>query len=436
MRALDEIMIKIATRLYKFFSKIYVFMQRGTEAATYQIVPFAVFAAITFPIFYILNLKAGPNVYESLFLRGLIVSLCIPLMFKNFWPQKLKSFLPILWYLTLLYTFMLLKNNVAIVWQMNIILSVLLLILVADWLSFIVLTFLGFFLALFVYWSLSGNFYFPNVYEGGLHAFVIALIFSAFFPVRKAKAEHEKLQTIQSIGASIAHELRTPLSSIGSGIKGAKKYLPLFIEGYNIAKQHGLKVPFIRPSKYEVLSTVLTELEEEVSYSNLVINMLLVKSRQKSIEQSKFQICSIQDCIRDALHRYPFQSHEEELIEWNKQNDFLFKGEAMLMVHVLFNLIKNSLYFIAAEGKGQIEIRCEVQNGKHLLHFKDTAKGIAPRAVAHLFEAFHTNTVHGTGLGLAFCKMVINSFGGSIRCESQYGVFTDFIITFPIIKEN
>jgi len=101
------------------------------------------------------------------------------------------------------------------------------------------------------------------------------------------------------------------------------------------------------------------------------------------------------------------------------------------MRHVLFNLLKNALYYIEAANKGEIYIRAEKTPDANILHFKDTGKGMASSMMPYVFERFYSKTQHGTGIGLAFCKSVIESFGGKISCESVEGEHTTFILEFP-----
>ena len=53
--------------------------------------------------------------------------------------------------------------------------------------------------------------------------------------------------------------------------------------------------------------------------------------------------------------------------------------------------------------------------------------------LSRLFEHFYTTTFMGTGIGLSFCKLVMNRFGGDIRCEAQEGVYTKFILSFQLV---
>lgn len=101
-------------------------------------------------------------------------------------------------------------------------------------------------------------------------------------------------------------------------------------------------------------------------------------------------------------------------------------------MHVLFNLLKNAIYFIRKAGKGQIYIWIESTTQENTIHFKDTGMGIRPENISKIFEPFFTaDTNKGTGVGLAFCHMTMQALGGGIRCESQWHEYTEFILTFP-----
>lgn len=162
--------------------------------------------------------------------------------------------------------------------------------------------------------------------------------------------------------------------------------------------------------------------------------MLLMKSKQRGFNKANFSIFSINHCIDEALRRYPFKERELQLIDRDNSEDFNFKGESLLILHIFFNLIKNALYFIEQEGKGTIKIWYEKSLQYNIVHFKDTAKGIPDHVMPKLFERVYSYSNHGTGLGLAFCKMVMQSLEGDIKCHSSYGEFTDFILYFPKIR--
>lgn len=105
------------------------------------------------------------------------------------------------------------------------------------------------------------------------------------------------------------------------------------------------------------------------------------------------------------------------------------------MLNVLFNLLKNALYFIQDARKGDITIWTESSESFNKLHFRDTGKGISSATLPYIFESFFTQTRHGTGIGLAFCRMVIKEMGGEVRCLSELGKYTHFIVELPIVRD-
>jgi len=246
---------------------------------------------------------------------------------------------------------------------------------------------------------------------------------------------NEKAETIRLIGAAMAHELRTPLQAISTAAGGIKKYLPDFLETYQMAKNAKLEVPYIDPQTQQILERALSNIQSEARDAFNVVDMLLIKSNLSGIDTAKFDLCAMSACISQALRRYAFNPHEERLVHWDTTHDFVFKGSELLMIHVLFNLLKNAIYYVRAAGKGQIDIWCEKGEQINFLNFKDTGKGIPKTVLPHIFEQFFTRTRHGSGIGLAFCKTVMRSFDGDIQCQSEEDEYTLFILSFPSVSQ-
>jgi|GEM_PF-1131886 len=254
----------------------------------------------------------------------------------------------------------------------------------------------------------------------------------------REEVQEEKIKTAQSLGGAVAHELRTPLRSITSTISGISKFLPRLIESYQLACRAKLPVENIQPRHLAILKNTLDSIKHETNFANMIIDMLLMNIREIKISPEELENCSAVACIDEALQRYPFSANEKQLIHWqqpNDNNDFNFKGKKLLIVHVLFNLIKNALYHIAKAGKGEVSIWLEHNDNDsekiNTLHFKDTGTGIPNEVLTKIFDHFFTRTHGGTGIGLSFCKMVMNGLGGNIICQSVEGEFTEFLLTFP-----
>ncbi len=248
---------------------------------------------------------------------------------------------------------------------------------------------------------------------------------------------HHKLEGMTIASASIAHEVRTPLATIKMHSHGIINLLSSLIDGYKLAKNNNLLDQPLQDLQLKKIERSIQTIEHSVTQAGTFIDILLTNLNPLQ-KQSEFKKCSIADCIKTALAEYPFTEDQKQKILWNKSCDFIFNGNKILMIHVLFNLIKNALYYTAAKNTADtyIDIKIQSENDKNLLIFKDTGIGIAQKDIAHIFNRFYSKTKHGSGIGLAFCKMIIEQFGGNIECSSKVNEHTTFILSFPKIEDT
>lgn len=102
------------------------------------------------------------------------------------------------------------------------------------------------------------------------------------------------------------------------------------------------------------------------------------------------------------------------------------------MGRVLANLLNNSIQAMPKDG-GKVSVDMSAQSDKTLLiKVKDAGHGIDSEGLPRIFDAFFTKGKnHGTGLGLAYCKQVVEAHGGTIEVKSEVGKGTEFIIRIP-----
>jgi len=155
--------------------------------------------------------------------------------------------------------------------------------------------------------------------------------------------------------------------------------------------------------------------------------------RSGGIDKSQFELANIGDDLGAVLRDcFPGEEIVAQLT-WNSEQKFDYLGIPAYTRNILINLIKNALYFIKEQGKGVIAITLKKGEQFNQLIFEDTAKGIAPEIFSKLFTRFSTTRKGGAGIGLAFCKTVMQEYGGDIICESEFGKYTRFILTFPTV---
>jgi len=270
-----------------------------------------------------------------------------------------------------------------------------------------------------------------------LPVYVTAVVIGSLMNRNVAMVQTEKIRAASAIGANLAHELRTPLASIGAMSKGVANILPVLTDAYDKAKESGIPVDPLRKSQLSQLNHTLSSIHNEVEYSNTIIDMLLVNTADKPLSDVDTDQFSVKGTIEEAVQRYPFNNRaERDLISVSVDRDFEVTAPRLLIVHVLFNLIKNGLYFVQKAGRGQILISTDIGDGGGRIIVHDTGIGIPTAIRPHIFERFYT-TIHtgqGAGIGLSFCHLVMESIGGSISCESVEGEYTTFTLTFPNVR--
>lgn len=249
----------------------------------------------------------------------------------------------------------------------------------------------------------------------------------------------EKIKVLQLMGGAVAHELRTPLATISLAAQAVESVLPSLFKAYHLAVENNLMESVTNEARFKLIETVFDSIKEEVKASNAFIDNMLLNIQNLAADPNDMEVLSIQKCIEEAMTRYPFDERARQFTHVKIEHDFYFRGMPVLMQHVVFNLLRNGIYYVLESSKDNADITIWTEQGKdgwNELHFKDTGTGIDDTHMKHVFERFFSKRYHGTGVGLAFCKQVITQFGGVITCDSKLGEYTHFIMRFPPVNEK
>lgn len=430
--------------LRTFLLNVHLRVTAHAKSQVYPYQAFALFAVCTFPFYYWLNLYLGGRFHDNFLLRSLVVIFCFPLFFVSKWPRKIKAYLAYYWYFTItfslpfFFTYLVLLNHFSIFAFATTITIVFLFILVLDWLPLIISLCIGIPTGILFYIVTGGIINLSQHTPAYLFAYTSALFFGAIFAHKKDLIQAERLYAMKTLGSSIAHEMRTPLLSITSAASGIIKFIPKLIEAYHLAKANDLPVANIKESNLKALVDIGKSIRSETHQANIFINMLLHQINQTSLNEAKVEICNIQTCLDEAIQRFPMSDDDREKVHVIVKDSFLFYGNQTLMVHVLFNLLKNALHYIKASNKpdANIEICAEAGDQYNYIYFTDTGTGIPADYINKIFDKFFSKTINGAGIGLAFCESTIISFGGKILCESVEKEYTKFTIRLPRVKST
>ncbi|MFK4005122.1 ATP-binding protein [Qipengyuania sp. NPDC077563] len=227
---------------------------------------------------------------------------------------------------------------------------------------------------------------------------------------REVDALQQRDQLRGALLGSIAHDLRTPLTSV-------------------IAATDAI------PSEGSFASEVLIAREESRRLQRF-LNDLLEASRIEHGEiQPNMESVDMTDVIAAVL-RDLRQAGPDTRVETAIDADCpLIHTDALLLRHVLINLIDNALKFSPRSSKILVEFDC--RDDDLALRVLDRGPGLPPESAA-LFDRFErlegTDRVGGSGLGLWIAKNFVEAVGGSIAAENREGGGAMFAIALPLAR--
>ena len=224
----------------------------------------------------------------------------------------------------------------------------------------------------------------------------------------------EKLRTLGTMAAGIAHELNNPMM-------GILNYLQYCLK-------HTAADDRRRP--------VLADAEKEIRRCIYIVENLLTFSHTEKVEQKRQEKADLTLIIDGILSLLSYKISAEGVSITKKYagNIPAVPVDVNEMKQVFLNLVKNALE--ALEPANRKEIRIEMQAKDNFLEVTvaDTGCGIKPGDIAKIFDPFFTTKEagKGTGLGLSVVSNIIREHGGKITCESEPGQGTVFKVFLPL----
>lgn len=392
-----------------------------------------ILGAFGFPIFYLLRFTKASAPYDDFWIRLVATMLCVMLVLRDKWPHRMKPYYIAFSYPTLIFSlptflvFTSLKNGGDSAAVGNTLMVVFFLILMTDWRNTIVMLVTGIGAAALLYFGFDPNPQIPKEYVARLPLLLLVVVGGSFFKFAGNRAAIEKMrQGYASIAGSIAHEMRNPLGQIKHNLESIQQALPF-------PSVAGQGQP-LDADQVDALYRHLAESDVAVKRGLQIIAMTLDEVSQKAIDTSAFAYLCAAEATFKAVQEYGYESDaDRRKVEVRVVEDFNFRGDETAYLFVLFNLLKNALYYRTLHSDIGVSITVERQ----LIRLRDNGPGIAPEVLAGLFEPFRSvGKSGGTGLGLAYCRRVMQAFGGQISCKSVQGEYTEFTMRFPAVREE
>lgn len=215
----------------------------------------------------------------------------------------------------------------------------------------------------------------------------------------------EKLSVIGELAASIAHEIRNPLTSL----KGFIQYLQPEISDNSV-----------------ITDIMLSELDR----INFIVSELLVLAKPQNLHVKPIILHSIIENVVNFLESEANLKNVEIMKKFGNTS-VVINCEENQLKQVFINIMKNSLDAISANGKISIQTKL-LSDNQVLIRFSDNGCGISPELLPRLGEPFYTTKEKGTGLGLLVSNKIIKDHQGSINITSEINKGTIVDITLPI----
>ena len=224
----------------------------------------------------------------------------------------------------------------------------------------------------------------------------------------------ERLSVLGQLTATVAHELRNPLSAIRNTMFTVKE----------LATAGGVKLD--RP---------IARIERSIERCDRIIADLLEYTRHRALDRRS--VCLdrwVAEVLADQNVAAPVILNTE-----------LNAGASHVSIdvdrlrRVVINLVDNAAQAFAelpADREKRITLRTAIGDGEIVLVVEDTGPGIAPENLARVFEPLFSTKSFGTGLGLPTVKQIVNQHDGTIVIDSEVGKGTRVTVRLPLDRDE
>jgi PAS domain S-box-containing protein len=236
--------------------------------------------------------------------------------------------------------------------------------------------------------------------------------------LRDVTEEHQLNIMREDLTSTMVHDLRNPATVVLGALDllEAEELTEMQREIAEVAQQGGQRL---------------------LNLINAILDVNRLESGQMPLEREPVRLDIIATEVAEMEQVLTHDKHQT--LDNNVQSDLpLVSVDVELLRRVLQNLIGNAIKFTPAGGHIVIEAQVDSANPQYLVvTIRDNGPGVSPDLQARLFQKFVSGRVRGrgSGLGLAFCRLVVEAHGGRIWVEPAAGGGAAFRFTLPV-SEN
>ncbi len=227
--------------------------------------------------------------------------------------------------------------------------------------------------------------------------------------------ESQKLSSIGTLTAGVAHQLNNPLNNISTSCQIA-------LDDFDTGDQTFIK-------------KMLRNIEQETYRARDVVQGLLEFSRVKEFELHHAELKKV---VNRSVRLVKSQVPSAVSIVIDIPENLFLPMDVQRIQEVVIIMIINAAQAITGEGKITISASIDKEKAEAVIEITDTGMGIADDIKERIFDPFYTtkDEGQGTGLGLSIAYGIIQKHNGKIVVESEAGSGTSFFIHLPIGAEQ
>lgn len=245
----------------------------------------------------------------------------------------------------------------------------------------------------------------------GCYLFTVKEI-SDYKLIEQTAYQNDSLAMLGKLSASIAHEIRNPLTAIRGFIQLLHPYL------HQLGKEEYAKIIL---AEIDRANDIIHEFLSSSKPSVPQVGMIPVSALLKEVVLLTESEALMKGC---QINLHPLQE------------DMVISGDVKQMKQVVLNMIRNAMEAVADredDSMGKIEVGARREGSEVRMFISDNGKGMDIRTLDRLFNPFFTTKENGTGLGLSVSDRIIKNHGGCISVSSRVNEGTHFVISLPLI---
>ena len=228
-------------------------------------------------------------------------------------------------------------------------------------------------------------------------------------------AHAARVSMLGELAASIAHEVKQPLSAIVTNAETSLRWLSR--EEPNLAK----------------VGELTTRIAASAQRACDIIHRMRCMMAKQEPQRVPLNLAEV---IDEALHfvRHDLDAHRIVFLRADAGGSPAVVGDRVQLQQVVVNLLVNSIQAIANADASErrIELRIEVEAAGLALSVRDTGPGIAEENLHQVFDGFFTTKDTGMGIGLAICQSIVAEHGGVIRAANHPAGGALFRVVLPV----